>query len=55
MKILVSWSSGKDSAWLLHVLHRDRIGTPAGLLTSMNGKAGRVAMHGVREEVLRAQ
>jgi uncharacterized protein (TIGR00290 family) len=55
MKILVSWSSGKDSAWMLHVLHRDRIGTPAGLLTSMNDEAGRVAMHGVREEVLRAQ
>ena len=23
MKILVSWSSGKDSAWMLHVLRRD--------------------------------
>ena len=55
MKILVSWSSGKDSAWLLHVLRRDRIGRPAALLTSMNAEAGRVAMHGVREEILRAQ
>ena len=55
MKILVSWSSGKDSAWMLHVLRRDRIGTPAGLLTSMNAAAGRVAMHGVRDDVLRAQ
>ncbi len=55
MKILVSWSSGKDSAWMLHVLRRDGIGHAAGLLTSMNDEVGRVAMHGVRAEVLRAQ
>ena len=55
MKILVSWSSGKDSAWTLHVLRRDRIGEVGGLLTSINVDAGRVSMHGVREEVLRAQ
>jgi len=55
MKILLSWSSGKDSAWTLHVLRRDRIGDVAGLLTSVNKAAGRVSMHGVREEILRAQ
>ena len=55
MKILVSWSSGKDSAWTLHVLRRDRIGDVAGLLTSVNEAAGRVSMHGVREEIVRAQ
>jgi diphthamide synthase (EF-2-diphthine--ammonia ligase) len=55
MKILVSWSSGKDSAWTLHVLRRDRVGEVAGLLTSLNETVGRVSMHGVREEVLRAQ
>lgn len=55
MKILVSWSSGKDSAWMLHVLRRDGIGHPAGLLTSMNADVDRVAMHGVRADVLRAQ
>ena len=55
MKILVSWSSGKDSAWMLHVLRRDRIGEVGGLLTSINVDAGRVSMHGVREDVLRAQ
>ena len=27
MKILVSWSSGKDSAWMLHVIRRDKLGT----------------------------
>jgi diphthamide synthase (EF-2-diphthine--ammonia ligase) len=55
VKILVSWSSGKDSAWTLHVLRRDRAGEVAGLLTSVNEAAGRVSMHGVREEILRAQ
>jgi len=55
VKILLSWSSGKDSAWALHVLRRDGIGEVGGLLTSLNESAGRVSMHGVREEVLRAQ
>jgi uncharacterized protein (TIGR00290 family) len=55
VKILVSWSSGKDSAWMLHVLRRDRWGEPAALLTTMNEEAGRVAMHAVRADVLQAQ
>jgi uncharacterized protein (TIGR00290 family) len=55
MKVLVSWSSGKDSAWMLHVLRRDGIGTPAALLTTINEAADRVAMHAVRTELLRAQ
>ena len=55
MKILVSWSSGKDSAWMLHVLRSERIGTPAALLTTINEAADRVAMHGVRTELLRLQ
>jgi len=55
MKILLSWSTGKDSAWALHVLRRDAVGDVAGLLTSVNETVGRVSMHGVREEVLRAQ
>ena len=54
MKILLSWSSGKDSAWALHLLRRDGANV-AGLLTSLNESAGRVSMHGVREEILRAQ
>jgi uncharacterized protein (TIGR00290 family) len=54
VKILFSWSSGKDSAWALHTLRQD--GRPVGaLLTSMNEAAGRVSMHGVREEIVRAQ
>ena len=55
MKILLSWSSGKDSAWALHVLRRDGRGDVAALLTSVNETAGRVSMHGVRLDILRAQ
>lgn len=54
MKILVSWSSGKDSAWMLHVL-RTANAPVGGLLTSVNEEADRVAMHGVRTSILRAQ
>src|SRR4029078_12326980 len=55
VKILVSWSSRKDSACSLHVLRRDAAVEVGGLLTSMNEAAGRVSMHGVREEIVRAQ
>ena len=55
MKILVSWSSGKDSAWTLHVLNRLHPGRVAALLTTINEAADRVAMHGVRRELLYAQ
>jgi uncharacterized protein (TIGR00290 family) len=55
-KTLVSWSSGKDSAWLVHTL---RTTMPeyevAALLTTVNQDANRVAMHAVRTEVLEAQ
>jgi uncharacterized protein (TIGR00290 family) len=55
MRILVSWSSGKDSAWMLHVLRAEKIGHAAALLTTVNEVADRVAMHGVRSDILRAQ
>lgn len=55
MKILLSWSSGKDSAWALHVLNQDHPGAVAALLTTVNEAVDRVAMHGVRRELLEAQ
>jgi uncharacterized protein (TIGR00290 family) len=55
MKILVSWSSGKDSAWMLHTLQQSRPGAVQGLLTTVNAAFERVAMHGVRRAVLEAQ
>jgi uncharacterized protein (TIGR00290 family) len=55
MKILLSWSSGKDSAWALHVLNQQHPGAVAALLTTVNEEMDRVAMHGVRRDVLEAQ
>lgn len=55
MKILLSWSSGKDSAWTLHVLNQRHPGAVQGLLTTVNESVDRVAMHGVRRELLAAQ
>jgi uncharacterized protein (TIGR00290 family) len=54
-QVLVSWSSGKDSAWLVHVLRTMPDVRIAGLLTTVNEAAGRVAMHAVRTELLQAQ
>src|SRR5262247_4936363 len=54
-KCLISWSSGKDSAWMVHVLRqRDDIEL-AGMLTTVNEVYQRVAMHAVRVELLEAQ
>src|SRR5688500_17163145 len=55
MKVLVSWSTGKDSAWMLHVLNREHPTSAAGLLTTTNQAFDRVAMHAVRRELLEAQ
>jgi uncharacterized protein (TIGR00290 family) len=55
MKILVSWSSGKDSAWMLHTLNQEHPGVAAGLLTTLNEAFDRVAMHAVRRSLLEAQ
>ena len=55
MKILVSWSTGKDSAWMLHELNRQHPGGAAGLLTTTNQAFDRVAVHAVRRELLEAQ
>jgi uncharacterized protein (TIGR00290 family) len=55
MKILLSWSSGKDSAWALHLLNQQHPGAVAALLTTVNEAMDRVAMHGVRRSVLEAQ
>ncbi|PWT83520.1 MAG: ATP-binding protein [Blastocatellia bacterium] len=54
-KCIVSWSSGKDSAWLVHVLRAGGDFEIAALLTTVNESAGRVAMHAVRIDLLEAQ
>ncbi len=55
MKTLVSWSSGKDSAWMVHVLRLGNDIEIGALLTTINEPARRVAMHAVRLELVEAQ
>jgi len=55
LKILISWSTGKDSAWTLHLLRQQHPGAVAGLLTTVNEAYDRVAMHAVRRTLLQAQ
>lgn len=54
-RTLLSWSSGKDSAWALHRLRQTPEIEVVGLLTTVNERFDRVAMHAVRTELLRAQ
>jgi uncharacterized protein (TIGR00290 family) len=54
-RILLSWSSGKDSAWSLQVLRQRAEYEVAGLLTTFNEEADRVAMHAVRRELVERQ
>src|SRR5262245_22701879 len=54
-RILLSWSSGKDSAWALRSLRQRPDIEVAGLLTTINESFDRVAMHAVRTDLLRRQ
>ena len=54
-KTLISWSSGKDSAWALHLLRQDPGIELLGLFTAMNQKYSRVSMHATRLEMLQRQ
>lgn len=53
--VLLSWSSGKDSAWALHVLRQEANIRVAAILTTFNCAADRVAMHAVRRCLVQAQ
>jgi len=54
-RILLSWSGGKDSAWALHLLRRQGQYEVVALLTTVNEKFRRIAIHGTREELLDLQ
>jgi uncharacterized protein (TIGR00290 family) len=54
-RVLLSWSSGKDSAWSLHILRQRAEYEVVGLLTTFNQVANRVAMHAVRRELVERQ
>jgi len=51
----LSWSSGKDSAWTLHLLRQQPDIQVTALLTTFNSAANRVAMHAVRRALVEAQ
>jgi uncharacterized protein (TIGR00290 family) len=54
-KTLLSWSSGKDSAWALHLLQQDPEIELQGLFTVVNRKYRRVSMHATRLDMLQRQ
>ncbi|HEV7877756.1 ATP-binding protein [Bradyrhizobium sp.] len=54
-KALISWSSGKDSAFALHEVRRAGELDVVGALTTVTETFGRVSIHGVRQEILHAQ
>ena len=54
-KALISWSSGKDSAYALHAVRRAGEFDVVGALTTVTETFGRVSIHGVRQEILLAQ
>ena len=51
----MSWSSGKDSAWALHLLRQMPDVEVVALVTTFNSSFNRVAMHAVRRELVEAQ
>lgn len=55
MRLLLSFSSGKDSAWALSRLRAEGAHEVVGLLATVTRKYDRVSMHGVRREVVEAQ
>ncbi len=55
MKTIISWSSGKDSAWALHLLKQEKDIELVGLVTTVNQTYKRVTMHAVRLELLKEQ
>lgn len=54
-RVCLSWSSGKDSAWSLHLLRQQADVDVVALLTTLNGHFDRVAMHSTRRELLEAR
>ncbi len=54
-RVALSWSSGKDSAWALHLLRQNPAVQVAALITTFNSTAERVAMHAVRRSLVQQQ
>lgn len=54
-KVVVAWSSGKDSAWTLHRLRAQPEAEVVGLLTTFSELDDAVTMHGVPRSLARRQ
>jgi uncharacterized protein (TIGR00290 family) len=54
-KAWLAWSTGKDSAWALHTVRKTREVNVVALLTTINRDHARVAMHAVRESLVKMQ
>jgi len=54
-KTYFNWSSGKDSAYALYLLQKDKSFQVDELVTSINTHYNRVSMHGLRKELLISQ
>jgi uncharacterized protein (TIGR00290 family) len=54
-RVALSWSGGKDAAWALHRLRTTAGVEISALITTVVPQFGRVAMHGVRVELVAAQ
>ncbi|HET7896582.1 MAG TPA: ATP-binding protein [Flavisolibacter sp.] len=54
MKTFMSWSGGKDSALSLYKAQQENVAVEA-LVTTVNKSFNRIAMHGVRRELLQQQ
>lgn len=53
--MLMAWSGGKDAAWTLHTLRQQADVEVVGLVTTVTADYDRIAMHGIRRDVLHAQ
>jgi uncharacterized protein (TIGR00290 family) len=54
-RVLLAWSSGKDSAWALQQLRAESGLQVVGLFTTVHDATDRVAVHGVPRPLLREQ
>jgi uncharacterized protein (TIGR00290 family) len=54
-RVLVAWSSGKDSAWMLSRLQRDATLEVAALMTTFDERRAEVSMHGIPRTLVAAQ
>ena len=53
--MLMAWSGGKDAAWTLHTVRQQGDVDIKALVTTVTADYDRIAMHGIRRDVLHAQ